>query len=85
MTFEEYVQYREMDARTEGKIEGKIEGKVEATMEAVIEILNKYGEDIPDEFIAKIKAETEYKVLKSWLRAAVESNSIAEFRRLANI
>lgn len=77
MTFEEYVQYREMDARTEGKIE--------ATMEAIIEILNKYGEDIPDEFIVKIKAETEYKVLKSWLKVAVESNSIAEFRRLANI
>lgn len=81
MTFEEYVQYREMDARTEGKKEGK----VEATVEAVIEILNKYGEDIPDEFIAKIKAETEYEVLKSWLKAAVESNSVAEFRRLANI
>lgn len=81
MTFEEYVQYREMDAR----MEGKKEGKTEATIEDIIELLKDYNEEISDDLKMRINAETDRAVLKIWLKTAAKSSSISEFRRLANI
>ena len=54
-------------------------------LRSLLKLLNKYGEGIPEELIAKIKAETEYKALKSWLKDTVKSKSIEEFRSMANI
>ena len=39
MTFEEYMYYREHDAKMEGRLEGRLQGRLE-------EKLENYGEDI---------------------------------------
>ena len=75
MTFEEYVYYREQDAKMEGKIEGKLESRIEDIME----ILENYGENISDSLRERISSETDVEVLKSWLKIAAKSSSIAEF------
>ena len=75
MTFEEYVYYREQDAKTEGRLEGRLEGRIEDIME----ILENYGEDISDDLRERIKSETDVEILKSWLKIAARCNSIAEF------
>ena len=67
MTFEEYVYYRERDAKIEGKIED------------IVEILENYGENLSETLREKISSETDVEVLKSWVKIAAKSSSIAEF------
>ena len=75
MTFEEYMYYREYDAKMEGKLEGKIED--------IIEILENYGEDISNALRERISSETDVEILKSWLKIAAKCDSIAEFCNIA--
>ena len=75
MTFEEYVYYREYDAKMAGRLEGRLEGRIEDIME----ILENYGEDISDDLRERIKSETDVEILKSWLKIAARCDSIAEF------
>lgn len=77
MTFEEYVQYRERDARMEGKAESKIED--------IIEVLNGYGDSLPEDLREQISVETDLNTLKLWLKIAARSRNIAEFRKSAGI
>ena len=81
MTFEEYVYYREQDAKMEGKIEGKLESRIEDIME----ILENYGENISDSLRERISAETDVEILKSWLKIAARCDSIAEFCNAAQL
>ena len=77
MTFEEYVYYREQDAKMEGKIEGKLESRIEDIME----ILENYSDSLRE----RISAETDVEVLKSWLKIAAKCGSIEEFCKMAKI
>ena len=76
MTFEEYVYYREHDAKMEGKLEGRLEGRLQGRLE---EKLENYGEDISNALRERISSETDVEVLKSWLKIAARCDSIAEF------
>ena len=68
MTFEEYVYYREYDAKMEGRLQGRLEEKLE-----------NYGEDISNALRERISSETDVEILKSWLKIAASSNSVEEF------
>lgn len=68
MTFEEYVYYREYDAKMEGRLQGRLEEKLE-----------NYGEDISNALRERINSETDVEVLKSWLKIAASSNRVEEF------
>lgn len=81
MTFEEYMYYREHDAKMEGRLEGKLESRIED----IIEILENYGEDISESLRERISSETDVEVLKSWLKIATKSNSIAEFCNITKL
>ena len=76
MTFEEYVYYREQDAKMEGKLEGRLEGRLQGRLE---EKLENYGEDISNALRERISSETDVEILKSWLKIAASSNSVEEF------
>ena len=73
MTFEEYVQYRERDARIESKIED------------IIEILEEYNDDIPEDLRQRIASETDLNVLKLWHKTAAGSRNITAFRESVGI
>ena len=81
MTFEEYMYYREHDAKMEGRLEGKLESRIED----IIEILENYGEDISESLRERISSETDVEVLKSWLKIAAKCDSIAEFCKAAQL
>ena len=81
MTFEEYMYYREHDAKMEGRLEGKLESRIED----IIEILENYGEDISESLRERISSETDVEVLKSWLKIAAKCDSIAEFCNAAQL
>ena len=68
MTFEEYVYYREHDAKMEGRLQGRLEEKLE-----------NYGEEISNALRERISSETDVEILKSWLKIAASSNSVEEF------
>ena len=89
MTFEEYVYYRERDARMEGKaegrVEGKAEGKIEGKIEAIKEILESYGESPSETLLQKIYSETNIEILNLWIKIAAKSSSIAEFCKVAQL
>ena len=68
MTFDEYVYYREYDAKMEGRLQGRLEEKLE-----------NYGEDISNALRERISSETDVEVLESWLKIAASSNSVEEF------
>ena len=78
MTFEEYVYYREHDAKMEGRLEGRLQGRLE-------EKLENYGEDISNALRERISSETDVEVLKSWLKIAASSNSVEEFCNAAQL
>lgn len=78
MTFEEYVYYREHDAKMEGRLEGRLQGRLE-------EKLENYGEDISNALRERISSETDVEVLKSWLKIAAKCGSIEEFCKMAKI
>ena len=82
MTFEEYVYYREHDAKMEGKLEGRLEGRLQGRLE---EKLENYGEDISNALRERISSETDVEILKSWLKIATKSNSIAEFCNITKL
>ena len=85
MTFEEYIYYRERDAKIEGKAEGKAEGKVEGKIEAIVEILESYGEKLSETLQQKIHSETNIEILNLWIKIAAKSSSIAEFCKTAQL
>ena len=66
------MEERERIIRDEGKKVGRIE--------TILEILEDKGE-LPEEVGMKIGAETNLEVLKKWLRLAVKSETIEEFRK----
>ena len=68
------MEERERIIRDEGKQIGIITGKIED----VLELLEDKGE-IPEEIKTKIVEETNFEVLKKWLRLAVKSETIEEF------
>ena len=74
MTFEEYVYYREYDAKMEGRLQGRLEEKLE-----------NYGEDISNALRERISSETDVEILKSWLKIAAKCDSIAEFCNAAQL
>ena len=74
MTFEEYMYYREHDAKMEGRLQGRLEEKLE-----------NYGEDISNALRERISSETDVEVLKSWLKIAAKCDSIAEFCNAAQL
>ena len=76
MTFEEYMYYREHDAKMEGKLEGRLEGRLQGRLE---EKLENYGEDISNALRERISSETDVEILKSWLKIAASSNRVEEF------
>ena len=78
MTFEEYMYYREHDAKMEGRLEGRLQGRLE-------EKLENYGEDISNALRERISSETDVEILKSWLKIATKSNSIAEFCNITKL
>ena len=82
MTFEEYMYYREHDAKMEGKLEGRLEGRLQGRLE---EKLENYGEDISNALRERISSETDVEVLKSWLKIAAKCDSIAEFCNAAQL
>ena len=82
MTFEEYVYYREHDAKMEGKLEGRLEGRLQGRLE---EKLENYGEDISNALRERISSETDVEILKSWLKIAAKCGSIEEFCKMAKI
>ena len=82
MTFEEYMYYREHDAKMEGKLEGRLEGRLQGRLE---EKLENYGEDISNALRERISSETDVEILKSWLKIAARCDSIAEFCNAAQL
>ena len=78
MTFEEYMYYREHDAKMEGRLEGRLQGRLE-------EKLENYGEDISNALRERISSETDVEILKSWLKIAAKCGSIEEFCKMAKI
>lgn len=74
MTFEEYVYYREQDAKMEGRLQGRLEEKLE-----------NYGDDISNALRERISSETDVEILKSWLKIAAKCGSIEEFCNTADL
>ena len=90
MTFEEYMYYREHDAKMEGKLEGRLEGRLQGRLEGRLqgrleEKLENYGEDISNALRERISSETDVEILKSWLKIAARCDSIAEFCNAAQL
>ena len=72
--------FREDKEKTynEGIKAGISKGKLTGAIESIIELLNDYG-PLPKELLNRLNSETDFQVLKSWLKLASKTTSVQEF------
>ena len=79
MEDEEYLRECAMqEGREEGREEGRQEGILLATRQNVVDLLKEYV-SISEELVARIHAEGDLSILKTWLQYAAKSTSPEEF------
>lgn len=64
--------------RAEGEKRGRAQGQAEERVESILTVLSARGFVVSDEMRERIRATTELKTLKRWLRRAVSASSLDE-------
>jgi len=78
MRLMEDEEYLRECAMQEGREEGRQEGILLATRQNVVDLLKEYA-SVSEELVARIHAEGDLSILKTWLQYAAKSTSLEEF------
>ena len=63
-------------------MEWQAEAEAKARAEAVLDVLHlRFGSELPEELVTRIRGTTDLALLKRWLAAAVRSRTLNKFRQ----
>jgi hypothetical protein len=63
-------------------MEWQAEAEAKARAEDILEVLQlRFGEGLPDDFVAKIRGTADLPTLKRWLILAVQARTVNKFRQ----
>ncbi len=72
------------EGRAEGKAEGLEKGRIEGKAEAIIELLEDRFH-VPKDVRQTILSQTDLEKLQAWLKLAVKSNTLEEWKKAAGL